>query len=129
MKKNEYEDERDLVVMIQDVLLTNIDRNDRIYVKQIIRKCLLFDRSLPKLDYSFATKDDHYNMIVRGWNQDFCLKKAYKTFLSKKRDRVCDPIRRIYCTPSPSSGRGPILTIQIDRVDWSKTKTKKKIRR
>lgn len=125
-KNNEYEDERQLLVMVNDVLLTNIDRNDRVYVKHIIRTCLTFDDSMPKLDYSFTPKDDHYNMIIRGWNQDFDIKKAYKMFLSKNRDQVCDPIRRVYCTPSPSSGRGPILTLQIDRLHWNETKKKKR---
>jgi len=112
------------IVLTNQIELPEIDRDDRKPVYKILKNIMTFYETMPELKFEFIPKDYHYNIIVRGWNEEFSAKKMYNMFLSKNKHASCVPVIDITLVPKPDSGRGPIMKIQVNRTSWNKSKSK-----
>jgi len=128
-KRNEYpitKSQNQNIVFANEIDLPEIDRDDRKPVHKILKNIMTFYETMPELNYEFIPKEYHYNIIVRGWNEEFSAKKMYNMFLSKNKDVSCVPVMDVTLNPKPDSGRGPIMKIQVNRTSWNKSKSKSK---
>ncbi|MDB9801164.1 hypothetical protein OAB94_02180 [Flavobacteriaceae bacterium] len=112
-------------------MLNDVDRIDRPMMRKLIFVLLTFDESLPKLKWDFKPKESHYNVLVKGWIEQIQFKRWYNTFESENRNKECDCVISTSIIPSPESGGRPIITLKVDRTDFSvdakrSTVTKKK---
>jgi len=116
--------QRQVIERVNDISLTKVYKNDRKPLRQILTYVETFDETVPKLQYGFEVIDNYCYSKVRRWNEEFSVRKTYNVFISKEqRDSSCDSIQDVFITPSPSSGHGPVIVIQVDLMSWSETKS------
>lgn len=71
----------------QEVDLSRVERNDRPSVRDALKGIMSFENPMPKLIVEVNDAVDHYNVVVKGWDQEMDLDRAYRVFLNPKERR------------------------------------------
>lgn len=108
---------------ILDVDLSKVSRDDRMTVKQILTQLMRYKLPMPQLQVSIFPVDDHYNVYIRGWQQDIDLDLFHKTFLNKsERDGSLDPLLSIIWRPVEHEGGEGGIVAKIQSVKYNSAK-------
>ena len=94
--------------IVKAINMSDVDRNDRPMMREIIRQLIEFDDTIPKLETNIVEAEDHYILEVRGYKSYVDLKRFHDTFL-----RGSDRIVQIECTPTPDTGKGPVFVLKV----------------
>lgn len=108
---------------VLNVDLSKVARDDRMTVKQILTKLMRYKTPMPELQVTIFPVDDHYNVYIRGWQQDIDLDLFHRTFLNKaERDGLLDPLLSITWRPVEHEGGEGGVVAKIQSVKYNSTK-------
>jgi hypothetical protein len=79
-KLKKMEDEQ--IKFAKSIDFSRVEKSDRVYVRDILLKVVQFNDIMPPLTVIVYQCPDHYNIIVKGWDQELDDKKWYDTFLN-----------------------------------------------
>lgn len=103
---------KEAIELSEDIDLSRVDPNDRVYVREILLAVLQFQHPMPKLDVKIFAAPDHYNVTLSKWNQRVDLVKFVKAFgISDTRSRKMDHIRNIDLLGTDDDGKGKIILV------------------
>ena len=105
----------------QSIDFSQVDPNDRTYVKKIVYGVLDFERPMPKLDTDIFPASDHYNITFKGWTQSINFKHFYETFVSDDRPSIYDSVMSADMTPVSDIGV-PVIVFKIRKSSFAKQK-------
>lgn len=109
----------------RQVDLSQIDIEDRSYVKEIIRRVVKFHDPPCDMDIRAINNDDHYNIAFIGWDQTIDDEKWYRTFLKtdglETRENVFDMVISTHTVPVADAEESEIITgpIKLFRIKRS----------
>jgi hypothetical protein len=109
----------------KEVDLSRVDRNDRPMVRDVLIGIMTFESPMPILVVEVNDTPDHYNIIVKGWDQEMDYELGYNTFLNPKMRRsVYDCVISMSLRPT-NDDNIPSLLFRIRKSSSAKHQKKR----
>ncbi len=102
---------------------SRVDSSDRNNVRSIVLGILQFEYPMPKVKIDVYPTPDHYNICIKGWNQELDFDKLYETFRSGKKDSLYDSIISVKLVPEDDE-KVPLLKFAVRKSSFAKQKKK-----
>lgn len=100
--------------------LSRVDPSDRPYMREILMRVLSFHHPMPKLDPDIYDAGDHYNLALKGWNQEIDDASWYATFLAPTRESTFDRILKTGTLPRDDNDC-PVKILRIAKSTYAKS--------
>jgi hypothetical protein len=114
------------VKFAKSIDFSRVDKADRVFVREIILKVVQFNDIMPPLTITIYPCPDHYNAIVKGWDQELDDKKWYDMFLNPEtRTGSCDYVKATKTIPADDEGKA-VKVLKIARFGKSGSNKKTK---
>jgi hypothetical protein len=95
---------------------SQVDKSDRVYVREILLKVIQFNEIMPPLTVIVHPTADHYNVVIKGWDQPLDDKRWYETFLNPEtRAGSCDYINTTQTIPTDGEGKA-VKVLKVARL-------------
>lgn len=109
----------------KEIEIGKVEREDRVYIRQILLQIIQFQEPMPKLNIIVKPAGNHYNIIIKGWDQPIDDKIWYKKFLDKEtREDCCDYIITSQTIPTDDEGNA-VKIVKVSRLSQPPTSQKR----
>lgn len=105
------------VEISKDIDLSQVDRNDRPDMRNILMKFLTYQETMPLLKIGIFATPSHYNTVLEKWTEEFDCADFCHTFLDEeRRDEALDGVLSIKVRPlGQQKDKGPNMCVKIQR--------------
>lgn len=105
------------VEISKDIDLSQVDRNDRPDMRNILMKFLTYQETMPLIQIGIYATPSHYNTVLEKWTEEFDCADFCRTFLDEeRRDEALDGVLSIKVRPlGPKKDKGPNMCVRVQR--------------